>query len=107
MAILGWDEDMLPHPVFEGDTIYSQSQVLEVRESKTRPNVGIVRVKTTGFNQEGTVVIEFLRTFMVYRRGHVPERPDVRPVPIPARAGRLSGEALHERACCSREGFPE
>ena len=61
-----------PHPVFEGDTIYSRSEVLETRESKSRPNVGIVRVKTTGFNQDGTVVIEFKRTCMVYKRGHVP-----------------------------------
>jgi acyl dehydratase len=62
----------LPNPVFEGDTIYSRSEVLEKRESKSRPNVGIVRAKTTGFNQDGTIVIEFLRTFMVYKRGHVP-----------------------------------
>jgi itaconyl-CoA hydratase len=75
MANLGWDEVRLPHPVFEGDTIYSRSEVLEARESKSRPNVGIVKVKTTGFNQDGTVVIEFRRTFMVYRRGHVPSRP--------------------------------
>lgn len=72
MANLGWDEVRLPNPVFEGDTIYSRSQVLEKRESKSRPNVGIVRVKTTGFKQDGTIVIEFLRTFMVYKRGHVP-----------------------------------
>ena len=63
----------LPHPVFEGDTIYSQSEVLEKRESKSRANAGIVRIKSTGFNQDGTVVIEFKRTFMVYKRGHVPE----------------------------------
>jgi len=74
MANLGWDEVRLPNPLFEGDTVYSRSEVLEKRESKSRPNVGIVRVKTTGFTQEGTVVIEFLRTFMVYRRGHVPKR---------------------------------
>jgi acyl dehydratase len=73
MANLGWDEVRLPHPVFEGDTIYSQSEVLETRESRSRPNVGIVRVKTTGLNQAGTVVIDFKRTFMVYKRGHVPE----------------------------------
>jgi acyl dehydratase len=72
MSNLGWDEVKLPHPVFEGDTIYSRSEILEKRESKSRPNVGIVKAKTTGFNQDGTVVIEFLRTFMVYRRGHVP-----------------------------------
>ena len=81
MANLGWDEVRLPHPVFEGDTIYSRSEVLEARESKSRPNVGIVRVKTTGFNQDGTVVIEFQRTFMVYKRDHVPPTARVR---IPA-----------------------
>ena len=73
MANLGWDEVRLPNPLFEGDTIYSQSEVLEKRESKSRPNVGIVCFKTTGFTQEGTVVIEFNRTVMIYRRGHVPE----------------------------------
>ena len=72
MANLGWDEVRLPNPVFEGDTIYSRSEVLEKRESKSRPNVGIVRVKTTGFKHDGTIVIEFLRTFMVYKRGQVP-----------------------------------
>ena len=72
MANLGWDEIRLPNPVFEGDTIYSRSEVLEKRESKSRPNVGIVSVKSTGYNQEGKIVIEFKRTMMVYRRGHVP-----------------------------------
>src|SRR5215510_12512148 len=67
-ANLGWDEVVLPHPVFEGDTIYAKSEVLEKRESKSRPNVGVVRVKTTGFNQSGKTVIEFKRTFMVCRR---------------------------------------
>jgi itaconyl-CoA hydratase len=74
MANLGWDEVRLPNPVFEGDTIYARSEVLEKRESKSRPNVGIVRVKTEGLNQAGAVVIEFKRTFMVYKRGHVPVR---------------------------------
>jgi len=72
VANLGWDEVRLPHPVFEGDTINSRSEVLEIRESKSRPNVGIVKVKTTGVNQEGTPVIDFTRTFMVWKRGHVP-----------------------------------
>jgi len=75
-ANLAWDEIRLPNPVFEGDTIYSRSEVLEKRESKSRPNVGIVRVKTTGMNQHGAVVIEFKRTFMVYKRGHVPDISD-------------------------------
>ena len=78
MANLGWDEVRLPAPVFEGDTIYSRSEVLEKRESKSRPNVGIVRVKTVGFNQDGTIVIDFKRTFMVYKRGHVPETARVK-----------------------------
>jgi itaconyl-CoA hydratase len=73
MANLGWDEVRLPNPLFEEDTVYSRSEVLEKRESKSRPNVGIVRVKTIGFTHEGTVVIEFKRTFMVYKRGHVPQ----------------------------------
>ena len=72
-ANLGWDEVRLPAPVFEGDTIYSQSEVLEKRESESRPNVGIVTVKTTGYNQEGTVVITFKRTVLVYREGRAPE----------------------------------
>ena len=72
-ANLGWDEVRLPAPVFEGDTIYSSSEVLEKRESKSRPNIGIVTVKTTGYNQDGTTVIAFKRTLMVYKRGHAPE----------------------------------
>ncbi len=79
MANLGWDEVRLPNPVFEGDTIYSQSEVLETRESKSRPNVGIVTVKTTGYNQNGIVVITFKRTFMVYRRGQLPKYERKRP----------------------------
>jgi itaconyl-CoA hydratase len=74
VANLGWDDVRLPHPVFEGDTIHSRSEVLETRESKSRPNVGIVRVMTTGLNQEDAAVIEFRRTFMVWKRGHVPHR---------------------------------
>jgi acyl dehydratase len=72
MANLAWDEIKLPNPVFEGDTIYSQSEVLEKRESKSRPQVGIVSFKTTGFNHDGKVVITFRRTVMIYRRGQAP-----------------------------------
>lgn len=71
-ANLGWDEVRLPAPVFEGDTIYSQSEILEARESKSRPEVGIVTVKTTGYNQDGKAVIIFKRTVMVYKRDHSP-----------------------------------
>src|SRR5271156_4091206 len=72
-ANLGWDEVRLPAPVFEGDTIYSESEVLEARESRSRPEVGIVTVSTTGFKQDGTIVITFKRTLMVYRRGFGPQ----------------------------------
>lgn len=75
---LAWHEITLPHPVLEGDTLYAQSEVLSKRESKSRPHQGIVRFKTVGFNQDGTVVLELERTILVYRRGHVPETP--RPV---------------------------
>ncbi len=79
MANLGWDGIRLPAPVFEGDTIYSQSEVLEKRESKSRTNVGIVTVKTTGYNQDGTVVVTFNRTLMVYKKGHAPETARLEP----------------------------
>jgi itaconyl-CoA hydratase len=72
-ANLGWDEVRLPAPVFEGDTIYSRSEVLEKRESRSRPSVGIVVVKTTGYNQNGATVITFKRTIMVYRKDHAPK----------------------------------
>jgi acyl dehydratase len=70
---LGWDEVRLTHPVFAGDTLHAWSEVLEVRESQSRPTMGIVKIKTSGANQEGVVVMEFKRTIMVYKRDHVPE----------------------------------
>ncbi|MBC5762964.1 MaoC family dehydratase [Ramlibacter albus] len=78
-ANLGWDEVRLPHPVFEGDTVYSRSTVLETRESKSRPNLGVVTVATEGFNQDAVVVCCFRRTLLVYRRGMAPDREP--PVP--------------------------
>jgi acyl dehydratase len=72
-ANLGWDKIRLPNPVFEGDTIYSRSAVLEKRESRSRPDLGIVRVETTGFNQDGTTVITFVRTIMVYKKTGPPK----------------------------------
>ena len=77
MANLGWDNVTLPHPLFEGDTVYSTSEVLEVRASRSRAKVGIVKVRTTGYNQDGVPVIHFTRTVMVYRRGQGPEIPSV------------------------------
>ena len=71
-ANLGWEEIRLPNPVFEGDTIYSESKVLEKRESKSRENVGIILVETSGYNQDGIVVITFKRRVMVYKKGMSP-----------------------------------
>jgi len=74
MANLGWDKVRLPNPVFEGDTIYSYSEVLEKRESKSRPHVGIVKVKSSGYNQRAEVVITFERTMMVYKKDSSPNQ---------------------------------
>jgi len=79
MANLGWDEVRLPNPLFEGDTVYSSSEVLSTTASRSRPNVGIVTVRTTGYKQDGTPVITFTRTVMVYRRGQGPDTPRVGP----------------------------
>ncbi len=79
VANLGWDKVTLPVPVFAGDTIYAESEVLETRPSKSRPGQGIVRVRTRGFNQKGTVVIQFERTVLVHSRETAPKR--ARPSP--------------------------
>lgn len=79
VANLAWDEIRLPHPVFEGDTIYSESTVLAARPSESRPEAGIVTVATTGFNQDGEIVVSFTRTLLVYRRGHGPTTSRPRP----------------------------
>ena len=65
IANLAWDQISLPRPVFAGDTLWAESEVLEVRESRSRPGAGIVRVRTRGVNQRREVVCEFGRTFMV------------------------------------------
>jgi itaconyl-CoA hydratase len=70
VANLGWKEIKLPRPVFAGDTLYAESTVLDKRESKSRPNEGIVTIRTLGRNQHGDVVCEFERTFLVMKRGH-------------------------------------
>lgn len=68
-ANLGWDEIRMTHPVFAGDTLYSESLVLEKRDSSSRPHAGIVTVKTRTLNQDGDEVCSFKRTFYVYKRG--------------------------------------
>lgn len=63
--MLGVTDWKAVNPVFAGDTIHSESEVLEKRESRTHPNMGLVTILTRGFKQDGTPVIEFKRTFMV------------------------------------------
>jgi acyl dehydratase len=68
-ANLGWDDIKMTHPVFAGDTLWSESLVTDKRESGSRPHAGIVTVRTRTLNQDGAEVCSFLRTFYVYRRG--------------------------------------
>ena len=70
IANLGWRDIKLTHPVFPGDTLYAESEVLEKRESQKRPGAGIVTVRTIGKNQKGDVVCTFERTILVAKRGH-------------------------------------
>ncbi|HYC04415.1 MAG TPA: MaoC family dehydratase [Azospirillaceae bacterium] len=70
IANLGWDEIKLTHPLFAGDTLTAESEVLGKRESAKRPNAGIVTVSTTGFNQDGKVVCTFKRTMLIAKRGY-------------------------------------
>lgn len=72
VANLGWENVRLTAPVFAGDTIYAESEVLEVRPSKSRPTQGIVRVRTRGFNQDGVTILEFERAVLVYTRAGRP-----------------------------------
>lgn len=94
-ANLGWDEVRMPHPVYEGDTISSRSKVLEVRESASRPTLGIVTVASEGYNQDGVVIMTFRRTFMVYKRDHLPLSPTPRPdeSSLPAKSPRAGGSS--------------
>ena len=62
---LGWDEVRLLKPVFVGDTIRSETEVLSKRMSQSRPRSGIVRVRTRGLNQREEIVISFERAIML------------------------------------------
>jgi acyl dehydratase len=67
---LGWNDIKLTAPVFAGDTLYAESEVIAKRESQSRPTQGIVTVRTRGTNQDGKVVISYERTVLVPKRGH-------------------------------------
>jgi acyl dehydratase len=70
IANLGWDKIKLTSPVFVGDTLYAESEVLAKRESKSRPTQGIVTIRTTGKKDDGTVFMTYERAFLVPKRGH-------------------------------------
>lgn len=72
IANLGWDEIRLTHPLFPGDTLYAESEVLDKRESASRPQQGIVTIRTIGKNQDGAVVCTFKRTMLIWKRGFGP-----------------------------------
>jgi acyl dehydratase len=76
---LGWTDIKLPNPVRPEDTLYSETEVLDVRESKSRPGQGILSVATRGFNQHGEVVVQMQRQIMVWKRDHAPVN-DIWPV---------------------------
>ena len=67
---MGWEEIKIPAPVFVGDTLYSETEVLDKRESKSRPTQGIVKVRHIGKNQDKIVVMDMVRSFLVAKRGH-------------------------------------
>ena len=68
IANLGYDKLNHPNPVFHGDTIYAESEIIEKRESKSRPNAGLVKIKCVGKKPDGTIVVEFERTAMFLKR---------------------------------------
>lgn len=73
IANLGMDEVKFPAPVFAGDTLYAESEVLEVRPSRSRPNQGIVTIRTIGKNQRDEIVCSFKRSILIPARGHSAE----------------------------------
>ncbi|MEX1249829.1 MAG: MaoC family dehydratase [Hyphomonas sp.] len=73
IANLGMDDVRFTAPVFAGDTIYGESEVVEKRESKSRPGQGIVTIITRGFNQDKVMICTFRRNMLIPARGHAVE----------------------------------
>ena len=70
IANRGWTDIRMPAPVFNGDTLYAESEVLEKRESRSRPTQGIVTIATRAHKADGTLVMDFKRTMLIPKRGH-------------------------------------
>jgi acyl dehydratase len=68
VANLGYEKVVHPNPVFHGDTLYVQTEVLEKRPSNSRPDCGIVRLKHSGYKFDGSIVIEFERIVLFLKR---------------------------------------
>ncbi len=68
VANLSYEKVVHPNPVFHGDTIMVETEVLEKRDSRSKPDRGLVRLKHVGRKQDGTVVIELERTVMFLKR---------------------------------------
>jgi acyl dehydratase len=68
IANLGYDKLVMPHPVFIGDTLHCETEVAELRPSKSRPNAGIVTFRHELFNQRGEIVCQCLRTALLQRQ---------------------------------------
>jgi acyl dehydratase len=68
VANLGWTDIAMPAPVFNGDTLYAESTVLEKRASKSRPGQGIVSVATRAWKQDGSTVMTFKRSILVPKK---------------------------------------
>ena len=68
IANLGWERITLPNPVFIGDTVYAKTKIISKRLSNSKPDRGIVSVKTQGYNQKSTLILEMNRSFLVYKR---------------------------------------
>ncbi len=68
VANLGMSETRFPHPLFNGDSLYAETKVLSKRESKSRPDVGLVEFEHTGFNQDEVVVAVTRRMAMMKKR---------------------------------------
>lgn len=86
---LGWKDIELPSPVYPGDTLYAQSEVLEVRESRSRLHMGVVTVRTEGLNQRGVVVVRYVRTIFVWKNDSYPSTSAF-PEPVDETSERLA-----------------
>jgi acyl dehydratase len=75
-AIANLEVETLQHkfPTFHGDTIHAETRVLEVKESSSKPDRGVVTVESKGFNQNGEEVCYFRRRVMVWKREFAPTR---------------------------------